>query len=234
MQRDNVQSFEAAKTLVENSQDLAQASIQVQAAQRPQNVFRVVLDLSKERSEDDPYSVLKHFKSVLFESSTDQKAEIFMRPISKSQEQDYFALRYRDSWAVSTVVANAHFHWSKQPGVKVTLVFFSDAEFRSGSQMSITSGGVSINEGSSVSGPLHVNLAAGVAAEIAPQDFFRKVAVIQNKTGADLFLGANNTVNATTNEGLKVPPDGFFEWRNTGALYGFSSGGGKVSRIEEQ
>ena len=116
----------------------------------------------------------------------------------------------------------------------VTLFVFTSSEFRSGSQVSLTAGGVSVSEGSSVNGPYAVNLSAGVAAAIAPQNLFRKVSIIENKTGADLFIGSDNTVNATTNEGIKVPSGGIIEWRNTGELWGFSVGGGKVSRLEEQ
>lgn len=229
----NDSNYELKKSLFEASKELDQASIEMLRALKPQNVFRITLDLSKEQSIDDPRVINKAFKSVFIESATDPSSRIFMRPTTNSSEQDYFGLGYKDSWTVSAVVPKGFIHWPAQNGT-MTLVFFSDSEFRSGSQVSLTSGGLSINEGSSVQGPLAVTLAAGVAAEIAPQDFNRKVAIIQNKTGGDIFIGASNTVNATTNEGIKIVADGLIEWRNTAALCGFSLGGGKVTRIEEK
>lgn len=220
------------RALIERSRELDQASISINRQDRRQSVYRMVIDLTKGRDILDPYKISFPFKSIFMEDSTDPAAKIFVRPITDEDHQSHFTMGYKDAWSTSETIPKAFLHWEAR-AAKVTLIVFTDAEFRSGSQVSITSGGLSINEGATVVGPQHVTLVAGVSSMIAPQDFFRKIATIQNKTGSDIFIGADNTVNATTNEGIKIPNDGVIQWRNTGALYAFSVGGGKVSRLEE-
>lgn len=224
---------DAQRALLQRVGEVDQASIAVKKADRPQTIFKIELDLSQAKDELEPYPIRFPFKSIFLAKSTDPSVEIYVKPITTDEYQAAFPLGYKDSWAESEVIPKAFLHWPAQPGVKVILYVFTSAEFRSGSQVSLTSGGVSISEGASVAGPTAVNLAAATAAAIAPQDLFRKVATIQNKTGADLYIGSSVTVNATTNEGIKVPNDGVILWKNTGALYGFSVAGGKVTRIEE-
>ncbi len=226
-------NFDSAKTLVERANELDNASIEVKKALRPQNVFRVTLDLSKARSIDQPFPINKAFKSVFVEKATDPRNTVLMRPTTDSSEQDFFALGYKDSWAVSTVVPKAFFHWEQQTG-SVTLVFFTDAEFRSGSQVSLTSGGVSISEGSSFIPLAPLTLAATTITQVLPQNLFRKVATITNKTGADLWFGGPTVSNTGANEGFSIASGESLKWRNTAELYAYSVPGGKVVRSEQE
>lgn len=226
-------NFETAKGLVERSNELDQAAIEVKSALRPQNVFRIVLDLSKARDKDTPYVVNKAFKSVFVEGATDPRNKVFMRPTTDSSEQDFFGLGYKDSWSVSSVVPKAFFHWEQQTGT-VTLVFFTDAEFRSGSQVSLTSGGVSISEGSSLVQLAPLTLVATTVTQVLPQNLFRKVATITNKTGADLWFGGPLVSNTGANEGFSIASGETLKWRNTAELYAYSIPGGKVVRMEQE
>lgn len=228
----NESNYELKKSLFEASKELDQASIEMLRALKPQNVFRITLDLTKERVIDDPYIVNKAFKSVFVESSTDPSARIFVRPTTNSSEQDYFGLGYKDSWTVSSVVPKGFFHWPAQNGT-MTLVFFSDSEFRSGSQVSLTSGGVSISEGSSFTQLAPMTLAATTKTQILPQNFLRKVAMVTNRTAGDLYIGGPSVSNAGADEGFSISVGATIEWRNSSALYAYSPSGGKVLLSEQ-
>lgn len=225
--------FEAQKSLVERKNEDVQASIAVNLAERPQNVFRIVLDLSKERSEFDPFIVNKYFKSVFMERATNPTARVFIKPTTSSSEQDAFGLGYKDSWSVSTVVPKGFIHWEQQQGT-ATLVFFSDAEFKSGSQISLTSGGVSVSDGTSLSQLLPVTLVATTTTEILPQNFSRKVGTVINRTGADLWVGDSTVTNTGNTEGLCLRAGEALNWKNSAALFAYSIPGGKVVRMEQE
>ncbi|KYG65268.1 hypothetical protein AZI87_11985 [Bdellovibrio bacteriovorus] len=195
--------------------------------------FRVKIDLSAARAENNPLAVDFPFKSVFVENATDASVQVYLRATSKEDHQTAFLFKMRDSWTIEYQVPRAYLHWAAQPGKTATLVFFPDSEFRSGSQLSVTSGGVSVSDGSVVNTPVSVTLAAGVAAVIVPQNLDRKVALIENKTGSDIWIGGPAVSNAGANEGIRIASGERLEYRNTGDLYGYSVGGGKVTRVEE-
>lgn len=195
---------------------------------------RVILNLASARDINNPLEVLFPFRSVFVEQASDANTFFFLKPSNREDMQKPFRMGLKDSWALPYQIPKCFLHWDAQPGKTAELVFFADAEFRSGSQISVTSGGVSVSDGSTVSGPTQVVLAAGVAGIIAPQLLTRKVAIIQNKTGNDFFIGAATVTGSGATEGIKIPDGAIIEHRNTGALYGFSAGGGKVHRIEEE
>lgn len=195
---------------------------------------RVVLDLATARDVNNPFEVSFPFRSVFVEQASDANTFFYLKPSNREDMQKPFRMGLKDSWSLPYQLPRCFLHWSAQPGKTVELVFFADAEFRSGSQISVTSGGISISEGSTLTGPTQVVLTAGVAGIITPQLLTRKIAVIQNKTGSDMFIGGAAVTGSGSTEGIKLP-DGFvIEWRNTGALYGFSSSGGNVHRLEEE
>lgn len=195
---------------------------------------RIVLDLTTARDINNPFEVLFPFRSVFVEQASDANTFFYLKPSNREDMQKPFRMGLKDSWALPYQIPKCFLHWSAQPGKTVELVFFADGEFRSGSQISVTSGGVSISDGSTVSGPTQVVLAAGVAGIIAPQLLTRKVSIIQNKTGSDFYIGAATVTSSGATEGIKIPDGAIIEHRNTGALYGFSPAGGNVHRLEEE
>jgi hypothetical protein len=227
-------NFDASKALVERANELDQASIEVKKALRPQNVFKIVLDLSKAKPEGDAYVINKPFKSFTMQKSTSPSALISVRPTTNTSEQDAFDVGPKDSWGVSMSVPKAYIHWDAQPGVVVTLVFFSDAEFRSGSQLSLNAGGVSINEGSSITQLAPVVLAPATITQIMPQNLFRNVGLVINDTAADMYVGDATVTNAGATKGMILKAGDTLKWRNTAALFGYSVLGGTIQRIEQQ
>lgn len=175
------------------------------------------------------------FKSFWVNDATDVNVTVRMKVNSLDETQSFFSIRKNDAAVSTGFFSDAFFAWDAQAGKFLELTIFTDAEYRSGSQISVTGGGVSISDGSTITGPTQVVLAATTATVIAPALATRKTATIQNKTGADLYVGGS-TIGAVggASEGVKVAADGIIQWRNTGALYGWSVAGGNIARNEEE
>lgn len=223
------------RALLARVAEVDQASIAIQRADRNQSIKRIVLDLSKERDELNPLLINFEFKSLYVERADQKSAEFFFKPVTDQLNQDYVGLGLKDSWTTNQVVPKAYLFWPKQNGL-LTLVVFIDSEFRSGSQLAVNTGQLkALNfDGDFVETAAVTTLAANTRAIIAPAKLDRGVAVLQNRTGVELFVG-DNTVEVAGNpkEGILLMPNQTFEWRNTGALYGVSATGGRVTRLEE-
>lgn len=211
-----------------------QAELFDQIARQPFQVQKIDLDLAAARSETDPFKIGFAWKSVFVQAATDVFANVSMRIGTRDSIQSPFSLKQNDSLVIDRRTPEAYLHWDAQAGKTMSLLFFTDAEFRSGSQISVTGGGVSINEGSTVTGPTQVVLTAAVAAAIAPADSTRKTATIENKTGGPIYIGDVTVTDSGATEGILIPAGSKIVWRNTGALYGYSAAGGNVHRIEER
>lgn len=196
----------------------------------PQNIQKIVIDLSTARLETNPYKISFPFRSVYVESASDVLANIFVKPNTQDSVQSFFKLKANDSWASDDPISTAFLHWDAQPGKSLTLVFFTNSEFRSGSQISVTGGGVSIVDGSTFTQASQA-LVAATAAIVFAQDSTRKVGTIQNKTGASIWVGASGVNNTTSF--FEVSANDVFIWRNTAALYAYSIAGGNIHKCEE-
>ena len=148
--------------------------------------------------------------------------------------QSSLQTKLHDSWINEFPVAEAYLDWSAQAGKTMTIVFFLESEYRSGSQISVTGGGVSLVDGSTITGPTRVTLSAATAGIIAPADSLRKVATLYNDSGADIFIGDSTVTNAGATKGIPFPNGTILYWKNTGNLYGYSVAGGNVIRNEEK
>jgi hypothetical protein len=222
---------EAADEILRRITEGARAAIFQGSTQKPFGIQKEVVDLST--ASVNPKRIGFPFRSIYVESATDVLANISLKPNSSDSFQSAIKLKQNDSWSRDLPVSEAYLSWDAQPGKTITLVYMLDSEFRSGSQISVTGGGVSIVDGSTVTGPTRVTLAATTAAAIAPALSTRKKATIENKTGADLYIGDSTVTNSGATEGIKVAAGGIIYWQNTGALYGYSVAGGNVHRLEE-
>lgn len=226
---------EMSDSILNMADEIKRASIFEGNTQRPFSIQTIVLALDTARLETDPYRIGFPFKSVFIADATDISVTVSMKPGARDSFQSAFPLIKKDSWSVNNPVNEAFLYWSAQSGKTITLVFFTDSEFKSGSQISQNAGGVNINEGSSTTAMAQVTLAAATATPIIPTDSLRIVSIIQNKTGADLWVGGSNTVtNSGATEGIKIPADGIIYWRNTANLHGYSVAGGTVSYFTER
>lgn len=140
----------------------------------------------------------------------------------------------KDAWGLGYPINACYIHWAAQSGKTITLQFFLNSDFRSGSQISQNSGGVSIVEGTSSSFASTTLSAATAAALGLGALSTRNVATYYNDTGAVLFVGSDATVtNAGATKGIPVQPGDSIVWKNTAALYGYSVAGGVVEYLEE-
>lgn len=196
-----------------------------------QEVMTLTLDLSQERRADNPLEVNFPFRSLFVRDATDADVEIQWRAASRATFQGVVPIQLNDSF-VNPYRMKGYFHWSAQAGKSITLIFFATIEFRPGSQISNTAGGVSISEGASMSHSV-VTLAAATATEIVASSSTRKLATIQNNTGSDIWVGTSAVSNTGANLGIQVPAGATFQWRNTAALYGYSVLGGNLVAMVE-
>lgn len=222
-----------AALILSKLSEIQRAKIYEGNTQRPFLVQKMTINLSTAKLETDPYRIGFPFKSVYVQTATDVYSTVNIKLLTRDTTQSSFPIKLNDVFSNEYPISEAYLDWSAQAGKSITLIFFLESEFKSGSQISVTGGGVSIVDGSSIS-LATVTLAATTAAAIAPADPLRKVATIQNKTGADLYVGDSSVTNAGATEGILIPINGIIYWKNTGALYGYSVAGGKVQRAEEK
>lgn len=225
-----IMTQEMARAILGQVQDAARARIFEGTTQQPQQIQKIVLDLTTARLETQPYQIKFPFRSFYVQDATDTIANIFVKPTTQDSVQSFFTVKKNDSWASDYPISSAFLHWDAQSGKSITLVFFSEAEFRSGSQISVTGGGVSIVEGSTYS-QAALTFVAATQLQIFAADTTRKVGTFQNKTGASVWVGGAAVTNTTAYYEVLNGAD--FIWKNTGILYGYSVAGGSGHKTEE-
>lgn len=216
---------EIAKAIVDQANRVSSASIFEGSTQKPFEIQKMVIDLSSAKLRTDPLPIGFPFKSVYVSSATDVLANINMIPQTVDSFQSEVPFKLNDSWTCEKPVAKGFLYWTAQTGKTLTLHFFVDSEFRSGSQISQTGGGVSIIDGSSFT-TTRVDLTAATATSVLATDTTRKGSSIQNNTGGDVWFGGVSVSNTGANLGERVGPGSLFVYKNTAALYAYSVAGG--------
>lgn len=229
----DVMTTEVAQQVLGALINLRDAQLFRNTKDNPVSIFPITLDLSTAKNVNAPQVIGFPFRSFYVADATDTNVIVQMKVNSNDEQQGKFPIRKNDAWSGDGFSNKAFLSWDAQPGKSMTIIFFLDSSFQSGSQISVTGGGVSIVDGSSVSIPAAVTLSAATAGIIAPALSTRKLATIENTTGADLYIGDATVDGSGAGRGLKIPAGAFIYWRNTGALYGYSAAGGDVHRIEE-
>lgn len=222
---------EDTQAIINAAETLKKAKIFESGTQRPFAIQKFTLDLATARLEENPFKISAPFTSIFVEDATDSGTEIFLKPNAQDKFQSPIKLRDRDSLTFEYPINEAYIHWDAQTGKEITFVIFVDAKFESGTQISQTSGGVTVSTGSILATDTPITLAATTTTEIAPQNLDRKLTTLQNKTGSILYIGGAGVDNT---DGLEVPIDGFIYHRNTAALYGYSVAGGDVKSVTEE
>lgn len=219
--------------ILNRAQEVDQASIADGSDQKPFGVQKMEIDLSTARPESDPMPIGMPFKSIFVSDASDTIAKVFMRPNTRDSFQSAVPLKLNDSWTREKPVSKAFLHWDAQSGKTLTLFVFVDSEFRSGSQISVSGGSVSLNDGSTVDDPVREIVAPSAATKIAPVKINRKCCTLQNITGADIWIGGPGVTNSGATAGIRIADGEKWTYRNSGELYAYSVGGGSVTRLEE-
>lgn len=229
---------EAVAALLSSGQDNKNAEIANLIASRPYSVQTIRIALDTEGSFTSHNLVRKvgfPFKSFWVNDASDANVVVLMKVNTNDELQSSFPIRKNDAAVSTGFFSDAFFSWTAQSGKFLEITIFTDAEYRSGSQISVTNGGVTLSDGSTVSAITSVNLVAATAAIIIPALATRKCATYQNQTGADLWVSGSSAVTDTgATQGIKLAADSIGQFRNTGALYGYSVAGGRVNRFEEE
>ncbi|MGE4109034.1 MAG: hypothetical protein AB7F66_17685 [Bacteriovoracia bacterium] len=204
------------------------ADIRRRSDERPASMQRIVLtadQLATAASEGNPYKIPFPFNSFHVESATDQTVEVRLSPDDQSVRSiaNYKTLKLNDSGVFTEVLSGGYLTWAAQAGKTMTIVFFVDVDWRSGSQLSLTAGGISISDGSAVATSV-VTLAAAAATVLFAADSTRKLGTWINDTGITQYIGPATVTATGATKGMPVAPGAVIEWRNTAALYAFNTG----------
>jgi hypothetical protein len=216
--------------LLRAADELNQARVFEGQTQKPFQVQKVVIDLSTARLPTQPYKISVPFKSLYVQDATDIYSTIDVQVGTQDSLQSVFSIKKNDSWNSDYPISECYLSWAAQSGKSITLILFTNAAFNSGSQISVTGGGVSISEGSSFTQSA-LTFVGATALSIFASDSTRKIGVFQNKTGASVWVGNSTVTN--TNAFFEVAAGADFVWRNTGQLYGYSVAGGSGHKTEE-
>lgn len=193
----------------------------------PFGIQSVTLSLNTARDIGNPYKILFPHKSFYVVSATDVSTTVNYLPTTENSFQSALPIKQNDVWTSDRLISQGFLTWSAQTGKSITIVFFVESEFKSGSQISVTGGGVSLVDGSALvqSNP---TLSAATITQILTSDTSRKVSFIQNLTGASIWVGGSAVSNTGSNRGLEITNNAVFEWRATAALYAYSVAGGSL------
>lgn len=198
----------------------------------PFEVQSLTLDLSTARLSTDPLLIGFPFRSLFMRSATDNSVAVTFRPQTRDSFQSGVDLKLNDSLDFDIQQSGGYLSWAAQSGKSITIVFFVNARFVSGSQVSQTAGGVAIVDGSSFTRTV-TTLAAATATSILSTDTTRKISNIQNNTGASIFVGDSTITGSGATVGYEVAAGSTFQWRNTAQLYAYSVAGGPILLLTE-
>lgn len=216
--------------IIKNIQDQKSAFIDFQNKEKPVLAHKVVVDLGK--TLEEPLLVNFSFRSVYAVTASDPSAIAYLKPITKEDLQTEIAFSIKDSWSVDHQLSKAYLSWPVQPGKTMTFLFFPTSEFKSGSQLSVNSGGFSLSDGSSFT-LTNLALPQLAATQLVANNFNRKIATIKNETVGSIFVGPATVTDNGANRGIEITPSETFQWRNTAALYAYGLASGNVQILEE-
>lgn len=90
------------------------------------------LDLSKERTRDNPLKVSFPFKTILVEQATDLQTYVNVLPESADQGRGFVRMGLLDSFNTEFGMSNCYLFWNAQPNKKIRIVFFTTSNVSSG------------------------------------------------------------------------------------------------------
>lgn len=234
MQRSEAFLPDTAPGILRQAGELDQAKVFQGTTERPFEVQKIVLDLATARREDNPYKIGFPFRSVFVAVATDTSANVSLKVNTADSFQSAFPLKKNDSFVFPWQLASGFLHWEAQAGKTMELYVFVSGEFRSGSQISVNSGGVSINEGSITTLGSVISVGAG-RIQLCVANADRKIITFQNKISTSVWFGDSSVTDSGTvaTEGIEVLPGQTFEFRNTGILYSWCQAAGRIQYLEE-
>lgn len=227
---------ETAAQAVANSDYLSRAKLFIESTQSPFAVQQMVFPLDTAQLPTNPLPINFPFRSLVIRAATDSAVGIDMRLFAMDAIQSVVTLRQNDALKFPYAINKAFLSWAAQPGKSITILFMVDGELSLGSINTTISGGVTLQEGTAIGAIQSQALVAATATIIAPALSTRKTCTLMNLSSGNLYYGGDNTVTDTSvvaTQGIVVPPGGQFNYRNTAALWGYTTLAGTVNRLEE-
>lgn len=211
------------------------AEIRQATDSKPFQMQKIVLDLTTARLEGNPYKISVPLRSIYVQTASDSITTVNMAVNSDDSQsiQNAVPLKLNDAFDFGFQVASVALTWAAQTGKSITIFLFTDASFRSGSQLSLSAGGVSINDGTAFDNDT-VTLTAATATVLFAADTTRKSGTYTNETGADIWLGDSTVTNSGATKGRLLASMQTVTWRNTAALYAYSVLGTTTAVITEE
>ena len=186
--------------------------------QKPYDIQVKVIDLSTARTDASPERIGFPFKSYFVVAATSSTASASLKLHSRDTFAQPIPLALKDSAILSQPVREAYIINTAQAGATMTILFSVTAEFRSGSQISTTAGGVSISFGDTATAVAKVAVTTGGVVLFAA-DTARKLMLIQNQDPVNAIYigGVGVTLPAGASPGIRVGPFQTFNWESTAA-----------------
>jgi hypothetical protein len=172
----------------------------------------------------NPYLINYPFKGVFVKTASDGfvTATLAVDDDSSSSLQSGFDLSINDKFDLGRFASKGYIVAAPQPGKQMTLWFIVDGDFKSGSQLSLTAGGVSITRGSG-STTRNFPIAAAAVTQIFSTSGTRKLGTYVNESGGYQWYSSDPAVSKTgAKKGIPLAPGEKLFWENGGALYVYS------------
>ncbi len=235
-----------AKRIVEAAQLIQRATIAQGGTDHPTEFQLVRFTLTAGTALDRAIAkaVSFPFKSLYVMASSHPSLQVKFLPNTLDSLQSAMTLSAGDSLSFSNPLAKGYVYWDSQsPGptsLTVDILFSVTGDIKSGSLTSVR-GGVKTDMYNSAINTNLTLVGAATAVPISDPVAFTQVpsyvannidrqVLIQNMTGADLFLGSLSTVtNAGATKGFTLSDGDSFRWNNKAILYGYSVAGGVVN-----
>lgn len=190
----------------------------------------VEINLAEERTIYDPLRISFPFRSVFVQAATDPNVELKLALGKRSLAnlQDALPLKVNQYQNFGFMRGDAYLYWDAQPGKKMILIFVRDGDIKPGSTIQVTSGGVAITSGASMTPATPVSVTV-TATKILSAASDRKKATIGNprSSGVDVWVSGTSAVTTELGAlpGILLEPGDYFEYDGQGDLYGITAGG---------
>ena len=198
--------------------------------ENPFQVHTEVLDLGTAVSANNPKVFNFPFKCVAFIKGTDTSLEV--SGVLNSNDNGFSSVPFKNNSSLYSerMFGGLYLSWAAQPGKSVTICLFLNAKFESGSFVNDGTVTVSVPSGMTLINPA---LASGSQLLLA-QNLNRSKVIIQNNSGADIYIGGSAVSNAGASRGLLLTSGVDITLEVTDAIYIYSSGfvAGEVTVME--
>lgn len=223
--------FDPSYQSIVRSRQIENASNIQQAVESRRQISKVILsqDLSTAKLSTSPLLIDFPFKTVWVQDATDSNVTVslVLNPINEGTLNAPMTLQRNLAISLERPVAGAYLYWSAQASKTITIYFLTDGDVRPGSLISQITGGVSIQDGTSVSSSkmdagasASKSVTSASAVAMFPADSTRKVMTCY--TDQDIWVGDSSVAVGT--RGIFIAGGSRFVWKNTAALYGIAVG----------